>query len=247
MKRLVTWCGVALLLVASCGTDQRVESGSAVPDSDTSTGPVESVASTTTTGGDSDDADPQVFEGPTENLSGSLIIIGSRDAATGCRVVTESVSPGCSGGWSVRLNVTREELEAAGVEVSEINKATGLWMSVTRVVVTVAPPFAFEPGFGLTVGSVVQMAADKNPPDPYQPQETLKGTGRLAPGGGESEDVEKARTDLQFALSPDGTVFLVDNETHFLVVTMLPLTDESRQLLVDSLDGEIRVTVLLTR
>ncbi|HQZ35491.1 MAG TPA: hypothetical protein PK020_13785 [Ilumatobacteraceae bacterium] len=247
MIRPVISCGVALVLLASCGNDQRVESDSPVSASDASTAPVESVASATSSGADSSDPDRQISEGPAENLSGSLIIVGSDVAATGCRVVTDSLPPACSGGWSVRLSVTREDLLAAGVEVSDVDKEAGLWMSATRVEVTVAPPFTFEPGLGLAVGSVVEIAPDKDSDDPYKPQESFEGTGDLAPGGGDSEDVEKARIDLQYALSPDGTLFIVDNETHFLVVTMLPLTGKARQLLVDSLKGEIQVTVLLTQ
>lgn len=266
MMRLVTSSSFAILLLASCGTDQRMQSSSQgsspsddAPSTEADVAPTTqgSVAPTTigidassTTGvSDSGEVDPQFAEEYTTNLRGSLMIIGDGDTAIGCRVVTESVVPGCSGGSGVRLDLTRKDLEAAGVGVSEISKETGTWMSDTRVDIVLAPPFTFVPTFGLSVGAVVQITpgADDAEGDPFRPQETIQGTGYLAQGAGDSEDVEKARTDLQHALSPFGTVFIVDNATHFLVVTMLPPAGESVQLLVDSLMGEIRITSLLTQ
>lgn len=245
--RQVTSFGLIALLLTACGATEVVVPQRSAREDGLAAATDNTVVETTEALNDkNNDVDPQLTFERKEPLRASVLIAGDRDGSMGCRVLTESPRPTCSGGWGIKLSLTREELEAAGVAVLDINKEAGLWTSKGRVLVKVAPPFTFVPEFGLTVGKVLSMANDDGPPDPYRPQDILQGSGELALGGADSDATDRPRRELEAALSPRGTVFLVNDANYTLVVTLLPLVEQTRDLLVRSVAGEMRVTSLLT-
>jgi hypothetical protein len=241
----------AALLTASCGrVDQTTEGATPQTGAPTSTseGSARTEPSSTilSPGVNETSAivDPKAdleIAGREGAFQANLFVMYTGDVILACPALGDAAFASCSGPTFVLNEDPKELLNALSSVAVKTRPAFDAvpdsWASLEQLAMSLSGPFEVLPrqGIGVSAAAIVGTATEGREPS------ILEGSGTMKSGGPDDPKIVERLIELGSAISPSGSVTIVDNGTYWLAYSAFPLSREAQKRLVEALGGPIHL------